>query len=63
MKKLLYLMLIGGTFFMTTAANAQFRKLSGVVTDSFIQKYLNANSERWEAKISAGQARLNMVGD
>ena len=63
MKKLIYLMLISGTFLMTTAAHAQFRKLPGVVTDSFKEKYPNAKTVSWEDKVSAFQASFDMDGD
>lgn len=63
MKKLIYLMLISGTLFMTTAAHAQFRKLSGVVTDSFNQKYPNAKTVSWEDKVSSWQASFVLDGD
>jgi len=63
MKKLLYLMLISGTFFMTTAAHAQFRKLPGIVTDSFKEKYPNAKTVSWEDKVSAFQASFVQDGE
>jgi hypothetical protein len=56
MKKLFHLMLISGFFFTATAAHAQFRKIPGVVTDSFKGKYPNAETVSWEDKVSAFQA-------
>ena len=51
MKKLLYLMLICGSFFVTASANAQFGSVPGIVTDSFKIKYPDAKSVSWSSKI------------
>jgi hypothetical protein len=63
MKKLLNLMLISGFFFMATAAHAQFRKIPGIVTDSFKVKYPTAQTVSWEDKVSAFQASFTLDGE
>jgi hypothetical protein len=63
MKKLLSVMLIGGFFFMATAAQAQFRKIPGAVTDSFKGKYPNAQTVSWDDKVSAFQASFTLDGE
>jgi hypothetical protein len=56
MKKLLFSLLIGGSFFSTLSAYAQFRSIPGIVTDSFKVRYPGAKSVNWEDKVSSFQA-------
>jgi hypothetical protein len=56
MKKLLYLLLISGSMFLAGKANAQFRSIPGVVTDSFKIRYPDAADVKWSDKVSAFQA-------
>ncbi|HEX9511029.1 MAG TPA: PepSY-like domain-containing protein [Puia sp.] len=63
MKKFLNLMLISGFLFMTVAANAQFRKIPGAVTDAFKVKYPSAQTVSWEDKVSAFQASFVIDGE
>lgn len=63
MKKLIHLVLISGFLFMAGHANAQFRRIPGIVTDSFKVKYPNAQSVTWEDKLTNFQASFNMDGE
>lgn len=56
MKKLLYLLLISSSLFVAGKANAQFRSIPGVVTDSFKIRYPDASDVKWSDKVSAFQA-------
>ena len=55
MKKI-NVLLICGLLLLGSAANAQFRSIPGVVTDSFKVRYPSATNVKWEDKISAFQA-------
>jgi hypothetical protein len=61
MKKTLYLLITFVAFFVTIGAQAQFRPIPGVVTDSFKIRYPNATAVTWSDKVSAFQA-VFMVG-
>ncbi len=61
MKKTLYLLITLAGFFVTMGAQAQFRPIPGVVTDSFKIRYPNATSVTWSDKVSAFQA-VFMIG-
>jgi len=63
MKKLFSLLLISGFLFTATGAFAQFRKIPGVVTDAFKQKYPNAQAVSWDDKVSAFQAGFTLDGE
>jgi hypothetical protein len=60
MKKLLYCLLIGGFVMMTATADAQFRSIPSVVTDSFKAQYPKAASVSWSDKVSAFQATFTL---
>lgn len=63
MKKLFGLLLISVFLFAATGAQAQFRKIPGVVTDSFKEKYPSAKTVSWEDKVSAFQASFDLEGE
>jgi hypothetical protein len=63
MKKILYYLLIGGFLFMAGSAQAQFRSIPGVVTDSFKLKYPEAKTVNWSDKVSSFQANFVLGGE
>lgn len=62
-KLLLSLCFICGLFFIASTANAQFRKIPGVVTDSFKEKYPNAKSVSWKDNVTAFTASFTLDSD
>lgn len=52
MKKPFYLLVLCGFLFTAIGADAQFRSVPGVVTDSFKTRYPSAKSVSWSSKIS-----------
>ena len=60
MKKLMFLF-ISSLFFI--GANAQFRKIPGVVTDSFKVKYPTAKGVSWRDKTTSFQASFKLGKD
>jgi hypothetical protein len=57
MKKSLLFLLLTGVFFLTVLpADAQFRRIPGIVTDSFKLKYPDAQTVTWEDGITAFKA-------
>ncbi|HVU54106.1 MAG TPA: PepSY-like domain-containing protein [Puia sp.] len=58
MKKLLFL--IATVILMATAAQAQFRSVPGVVTDSFKIKYPNAKTVSWRDNIGSFEATFKL---
>ena len=62
MKKLIQRLLISGLFlmFITMGAQAQFRSIPGVVTDSFKIKYPNAQNVNWSDEISNFKASFKL---
>lgn len=57
-KKLIFF--IGSIFFMSIAAQAQFRSVPGPVTDSFKLRYPHAKSVAWRDNVSYFQATFKM---
>jgi hypothetical protein len=61
MKKTLFIsLLIGGTFFISVAANAQFGGIPAAVTDTFKARYPNATKVTWKNNLSACVANFYM---
>src|ERR1700761_120692 len=61
--KTFFVLLSFVALFATTGANAQFRSLPGVVTDSFKIRYPDAKDVAWADKVSAFQATFMLDGD
>jgi len=61
MKKLAFF--ICSVFLMASTTHAQFRKIPGVVTDSFKVKYPNAKSVSWKDKTTSFQATFTEGND
>jgi hypothetical protein len=62
-KKTFFVLLSFVALFATTSANAQFRSLPGVVTDSFKIRYPDAKDVSWADKVSAFQATFMLGSD
>ena len=60
MKKLFFFLLVIGFTFATGSANAQFRSIPGIVTDSFKLRYPNATTVDWSDKVTSFQATFNL---
>ena len=60
MKKLLFLLILSGGLFAGEGAQAQFRSVPGIVTDSFKLKYPNASGVSWSDKLSGFQATFTL---
>jgi hypothetical protein len=61
MKKSLFFLLFAGAFFLAVLpAEAQFRRIPGVVTDSFKLKYPDAKSVTWEDGITSFKASFTL---
>lgn len=63
MKKALYCLLIAGFILTVSNANAQFRSIPGIVTDSFKLKYPDAKTVTWRDQISYFQAKFSIGND
>jgi hypothetical protein len=64
MKKLAFtLCFISGLFLIASTAHAQFRKIPGVVTDSFKVKYPSAKSVSWKDNVGSFQATFTLDND
>ena len=63
MKKTFFVLLSFVALFATKGANAQFRSLPGVVTDSFKIRYPDAKDVSWSDKVSAFQATFMLGQD
>jgi len=59
-KKTLFFGMMMGSLLTAITVNAQFRRIPGVVTDSFKIKYPNAQGVTWEDKITNFQASFNL---
>jgi len=54
---------ICSVFLIASTAHAQFRKIPGVVTDSFKVKYPNAKSVSWKDNVTSFQATFSLDSD
>ncbi len=62
MKKLLFLILLGGFIVANTAVNAQLRKIPSKVTTVFKTKYPGASNVEWRDRITSVQADFEING-
>lgn len=58
--KNLFIGMLTCSLLLTFTANAQFRKIPGIVTDSFKIKYPSAQNVSWSDKITVFQASFNL---
>ena len=63
MNKILSIVLLCGILATGSAANAQFRSIPGVVTDSFKVKYPGATGVKWADKVTNFQATFTLSGE
>lgn len=63
MNRILSVILLSGMLMMAGAANAQFRSIPGVVTDSFKVKYPSATTVKWADKVTNFQATFHFNGE
>lgn len=60
MKNVFCMLFSFGLLLTVVSANAQFRRIPGVVTDSLKAKYPNAKSVTWEDKLTSFQASFTL---